>query len=227
MFDLNHINNLLETYDGNRSSLFPLMRDRILEHVKKSSLPDGYECMLGEFMFFEYDYFIIKRDLIMNGIKEPVIDIGAQFGYQSELFLDHGYVGVERFHDVMFNEDHPNVSFIKETFPSPLVDVSNKVVISNMSISFFYGFISQEKTTDEIDEIILESLTQAKILYFKGTPHFTDKLKKHYTFCQQLYADDNPDVVFSKNAKERTDNEKKIQFKSRHSVSDGLWKFWN
>lgn len=187
-FTIEKLDELMKSHDGNHSLLYHHMEDRILKHIENSDLPDGYEGFLENFLCFETEYIRVLKDMLVNNIDGPVLDIGAQCGFQSEFFLEKGYVGIEYYQDTMFNEDKDNVSYILETFPSPNIDLQNQVVISNMSVSFFNHFITEDKTVD-VDQITLDELAKARILYFRGELEYTEKLKKRFKNHELLYHD--------------------------------------
>lgn len=189
-YDVKTIDAMLSEFDGNHSMLYRHIEDKVLKHVKESTLPDGFECFLYEFMFFEDDYLRIKRDMLTTGVSGPVYDIGAQMGYQSELFLDMGYVGIEKEKDLLFNEDHENVSYIKDVFPTPLADMTGKTVISNMSLSFFDHFVDED--LEKAREMILRELVNADVLYFRGAEEYVRELKKSFAFHKILHKDEFP-----------------------------------
>lgn len=214
--NLEQINELIPKFDGEHALLYDRMEDRVLDYVAKSSLPDGYECFLGSFMFFDLDYLLAKKDMIESGIHEPVYDVGSQLGFQSEIFLDNGYVGVEKDSDIYFNEDHPNVSYINQLFPHPEIDLTDKVVISNMSLSFFPQYIHEDEEVAR--ELTVNELIKAKVLYFRGKDDYVEELKKHFKHFS---------VIMEDYCAKEKGHSKDIRCSKDRNVIWHQYKFWN
>lgn len=214
IFNLEKVNDLIEAYDGNWSVVFPYIKDKFMNELinnPKSRLHDGEEGLFMEFAFFENDYLRIKKDLLINNINSTIVDIGCQLGLQSELFLDMEYVGVEHSSPVLLNEAISNVNYIKELFPCKDLDISDKVVISNMSLGFFNSFINKDchgykDKLDDTDLLLIEELSKAKILYCNSRPIFVEELKKRFS---------NVEFIFDE------------KFKNKSDVSTGVYKFYN
>lgn len=214
IFNLEKIDDLIKEYNGNLSVVFPYIKDKFMNELIDnpiSGLHDGEEGLFMEFAFFENDYLRIKKDLLVNNINSTIVDIGCQLGLQSELFLDMEYIGVEHSSPVLLNEEIPNINYIKELFPCKKLDISDKVVISNMSLGFFNSFINKnchgnKDKLDDIDLLLIDELSKSKILYCNSRPIFIEELKKRFS---------NVEFIFDE------------KFKSRGKVSTGVYKFYN
>lgn len=187
MFSLDNLNKYIKEFDGNKSTIMGLLEDRIIEFTKdpKSGFHEDEYYMLYEFCLFDDDYFRIKKDMLENNTKLDVVDIGCQFGFQSEIFLDRNYTGLECSHDFFFNQDLDNVNYITGLFPYKNLDLSNKVVISNMSLGFFNCYLTDNTYAEEdkittTDLILIDELSKAKVLYCNSRPIFIEELKKRF-----------------------------------------------
>lgn len=215
-FDLAKINELINMYDGKRSVIFPYIREKFMNELMnnpKSDLHEGEESFFMEFAFFENDYYQIKKDLLINDINRTIVDIGCQLGLQSELFLDMEYIGIEHQSPILLNEGLSNVHYIKELFPCKNLNISDKVVISNMSLGYFNCYLdkncdSKKDALDEVDFKFLKELSKAKILYCNSRTIFIEELKKYF-----------------KNHKFLSD--KKFDGYRVDGISTGVYKFYN
>lgn len=114
MFSLENLNKYISECDGCHSIVMPLLESRIIDYAndKRSLLHDKEYYMFYEFLFFEDDYFRIKKDILENNLTLDVVDIGCQMGFQSEIFKDtNRYIGIDRY-DFYFNQDDKNVAYI-------------------------------------------------------------------------------------------------------------------
>lgn len=216
MFTIEKIDELLKKYNGNYSLIFPLIKDKFMDEIAKnplSGLHEGEEYFFYEFAFFEVEYMNIKKDILINGYNNTIVDIGCQFGLQSEIFLDNNYIGIECMEKVFLNKKYPNINYIRGLFPNDIdIDLKDKIVISNMSLGYFNnlfkkekGNIIKERTISDTDMLIIKALSKAKILYYNGYPHITEELKKYFKNCEKI-----------------GDNKDSVAF-----VSSGLYKFYN
>lgn len=195
VFNLKKVSDLLITYNGNWSVVFPYIKEKFMNELAnnpKAGLHEGEECFFMEFAFFENDYLQIRRDLLTNNINGTIVDIGCQLGLQSELFLDMNYIGVEHQHAVLLNETLPHVNYIKELFPCNNLDITDKIVISNMSLGFFNIYIDSNchgkaDTLDSTDLLLIDKLSKAKILYCNSRPIFIEGLKKKFNFFEPIF----------------------------------------
>lgn len=219
-YTIQKLNQFIKEYDGNHSIMFPIIKDKFdreLAGNPKTFLHEGEEDMFYEFAFFEYDYFLIKRDIILNNLnKMKVVDIGCQLGLQSELFLDMNYIGIECCEKAFLNENKENILYVRDTFPTNKISINDSIVISNMSLGFFPGYIDENFKIDmnyhtniyDVDIKAIKELAKAKILYCNSRPAFIEELKKYFNYCEFLEP-----------------NNSKIE--SFQDVSRGVYKFYN
>lgn len=210
MFSLGNLNKYISECDGCHSIVMPLLESRIIDYAndKRSLLHDKEYYMFYEFLFFEDDYFRIKKDILENNLTLDVVDIGCQMGFQSEIFKDtNKYIGIDRY-DFYFNQGDKNVAYITGLFPKQGVALEDKIVISNMSLGYFNTYLGDEWNKDKgkltyTDLMLIDKLSRAKILYCTSTPSFIEELKTRYK------------------------NNRKIGGNRLANVSDGVYKFWN
>lgn len=166
--EIENIKTLLKHYNGNCSVLYPRIKDKIIKmEYSNEELP-----YMKEFLCFEKDYLLIKEFMLSNNIEKEIIDIGCQYGFQSELFLRQGYTGIDVYKHKFFNKDL--ATYIVKQFPKETtIDLKGKFVISNMSLSWF-----ENKATKE--EVIKE-LIKSDYLYFRGREKWKIELDKHYS----------------------------------------------
>ncbi|WP_405315708.1 hypothetical protein [Faecalibacillus faecis] len=168
-------------YNGTMSVLFPLIKDKFMEEImtnSKSGLHDGEENFMHEFCCFEDEYYSIKKDIILNHLTTiPVIDIGCQFGLQSEIFLDMEYTGIEAMEKVFLNNSCDNINYISDIFPNKEMDLSGKIAMAIMSLGYF-------DYAEDLETI--QELSKAEIVYCTSTPEFIAKLKNKFKFCKLL-----------------------------------------
>lgn len=158
----------IKNYNGNFSQLFPMIEHKIPESIKEV---EDYE-FFNEFSCFENDYAMYKLYMMENGIKESVIDIGTQNGYQSEIFLDVGYHGIDIYKQEHLNEDSSKVLYSVASFPDIDIDITDKVVISNMSIGWFENRMNIEELAKE--------LSKAKYLFIATTNKLNKELEQYF-----------------------------------------------
>lgn len=161
------LQSLIDTADGDsRCPIYRLVESRIGD---RSQYPFEWGAAFWPtFSCFARDYLRYRRFMLMNGIREPVIDLGCNNGFQSELFLTDGYLGVDNSVTAQFNNDHPRVGYAREDargFP-----VAGKVVISNMALGFFgEGPLGMEPEH-------VEELAQARMLFLAAPKSLVDVL---------------------------------------------------
>lgn len=157
--DLQTVNRLLKECDGNFSVFYPIFGER-LKVYKEWELP-----FPGEFLFFEDHYLKIKKHMLENNIPLDIVDIGCQYGLQSEIFLDaKSYVGIDCQRPSHFmNSEKPNIRYIVGMFPDINIDLTGKTVISSMSLGYFDEWIHPDK--DEARKQIVEKLKECNVLY--------------------------------------------------------------
>lgn len=210
MFSLKSLEEYINKYDGNRSIVMELLEDKIIAYSedKRSGLNEGEYYMFYEFCFFEDDYFRIKKDILKNNIVEDIIDIGCQCGFQSEIFIDtNKYIGIDCLHNYFFNEEHCKAQYISDKFPTNKVDLTDKIVISNMSLGYFNNFLGEKnvssKELSEMDINLILELKKSKVLYCNSKPIFIEELKKYFKHFEFL----SPTP--------------------KTKISSGVYKFWN
>lgn len=173
---------MLNRYQANGtnfSEFYQVYKNEIEDWLMKGPSIVGYgEDFFPEFTFFEDYYYRIVLDCLENNIKE-VIDIGAQLGLQSALFVDAGinYIGIEpNEEEVFFRNGHISELGAKATYlPYWLLDdrisLTDKVVISSMSIGFF------EENEEEFENNFKKLATSSR-LYYVGPEKGIEELKK-------------------------------------------------
>lgn len=209
MFSLENLNKYIAEHDGCKSIIMPLLEDRIISYTKdkRSGFHEDEYYMLYEFCMFDDDYFRIKKDIIENRISLDVVDIGCQAGFQSEIFLDRNYLGIECTFNFFFNEERKNVSYLTDKFPIRGLDISNKIVISNMSLGYFNCFlgegIGKKGVLSDTDLMLIDELSKSHTLYCNSKPCFINELKSRFTYHKYLGSADS------------------------NEISTGVYKFWN
>lgn len=167
--DIAQLDSLIERYNGNFSLLYPIIKERVANY-------QPYELPFPEeFICFEDNYFRIMKHMIENNIAaETVVDIGCQLGFQSEIFIDkYNYVGIDAARATFFNEENKKASYKIEVFPQISEELSNKAVISSMSIGYF-------SLKEFSQEDMAKKLGEAKWLYLVSTPQMNDLVKRYF-----------------------------------------------
>ncbi len=125
------------TIDGNHSELYKIVKHK-LDAAGFDKLPAHYQYdTFSEFMLFEADYYRIKKVINSFNLEgSTIVDIGCQYGIQSELFLDCHYIGFDGRVLPHINQPHLNVEYLVEWFPKISIDLADQIVISNMSIGW-------------------------------------------------------------------------------------------
>ena len=157
-----------------RSSIYPLIK----EEVKKMNLSENALPFPEEFLFFEPDYLSYYLDIIDRGLPtKRIIDIGCDIGFQSYIFEDFEYIGIEPCSEKFFR-DHGN--YIKGFFPDVDCDLSNSIVIANLSLGIF-GWDEESS-----DKETANALSKADYLYIKCPETLLDLLIPHFTTIYYL-----------------------------------------
>lgn len=188
MLGIEEIKRIADSHDRNRSMLYPMIVDR----VKRMNCKEEEIAFAWEFICFEYDYANYAMHMIENAlVPEKVIDVGCQFGFQSEFFVKYmDYVGIDCCKTKFFNSDNERCRYYREMFPNITESLEGATVISNMSL----GYFNNDVVTDDI---IVEKLSTCKTLYIGSTPSIVDRLKPYFNNTFQFYdCDDGHDTQF-------------------------------
>lgn len=162
---------LLSKYDGNHSLLYPILKDEIDQY----NYADKENPFPYEFLFFEDDYLKYYLDIVERGIpSKTIVDIGCENGFQSYIFEDFDYIGIDILEQKWFRNKG---NYIREDFLNLNIDLSDKIVISNMSLGYFNSW-----RPGLTDEVIAERLKACEWLYIGTTPTLIDLLKPF--FCE-------------------------------------------
>lgn len=173
--DLQTVNELLAKQNGNFSQMAPLFGERL------DVYPDHELPFPGEFLFFEERYLAIKKHILENDIKQDLVDIGCQFGLQSEIFLDAlSYVGIDCQRPSYFmNSDKPNVRYEVGLFPNEIdVELTGKTVISSMSLGYFDAWVNEDQ--QEAQNQIVEKLKNCSVLYIATKKELVNALSPYF-----------------------------------------------
>ncbi|MFF2531385.1 hypothetical protein ACFVS2_20995 [Brevibacillus sp. NPDC058079] len=191
--NLEQVKKLLEACEranGNYSVMFPLVKDRLGEYTEEELF--GAQ----EVLFFEERYLKGLKHMYENNIHGDILDIGCQFGFQSDLFLNEkSYTGVDAYKYRFFNQEHPHVSYQVGSFPNLLsLNVSKYIVYSSMSLGYFPirgedGKILINTNEDRYVDLFVESLRDCKHLYIATTEELLNRLKE--LFPNQELLDEN------------------------------------
>ncbi len=178
--DLMTVNRLLEQHNGNFSVFAKIFGDR-LNVYKEWELP-----FPGEFLFFEESYLLIKKHMLENHIPLDIVDIGCQFGLQSEIFLDaESYVGIDCSKPSHFmNCEQPNIHYIVGLFPRIDIDLTGKTVISSMSLGYFDNWICEDE--DQARKEIVDKLKDCQTLYIATKRLLVDMLMPYFKTMEIL-----------------------------------------
>ena len=165
-------------YEHKKSAFSTMFKNKIIDFTKKFKEPKYMESELMLFPFFEDYYYAIIKDLKFNNINR-VIDIGCNFGLQSELFIrtNINYTGIDKSVDNFFNDRCKEVVFKNDNFMN--IDIKDKVCISSMSLGYFIDDYSEDD--------YIEKLSECKRLYIVSTPQFIEKLTKKMNFVKRLH----------------------------------------
>lgn len=182
--NLEKVNKLLmdhEKLGGNLAVMYPLLKDRIDGIYEDTEVP-----FKEEFLFFENKYLEIKKHMLENGITGDILDIGCQFGFQSELFLDcNSYTGVDVAKHRFFNQDKEHVQYIIGNFPNNVtLPLEDSVVCSVMSIGYFNNYIHPDNEVALAR--IVEQYKKIKHLYISTTEELVEQLEPHFSIKECL-----------------------------------------
>ena len=164
---------LLSKYDGNHSEIYPLIKEEIeLYHYPSQDLP-WPEC----FIFFENDYLEYYLDIAGRKIPcSTVLDIGCQNGFQSYIFEDFNYIGIDCIEHKWFRDKG---NYVCDYFWNLDMGLSDKIVISNMSLGYF-----NEWGEGITNEKLAERLKECKWLYIGTTPELLGLLRPYFSECK-------------------------------------------
>ena len=178
---------LLSKCDGNHSVIYPLLKDEITSY--------GYDCLElpfpYEFIFFEDDYLKYYLDIIDRNIPcKKVLDIGCQNGFQSYIFEDFEYTGIDCDKYKWFRDKG---NYIRDFFWNVDLDLTDMIVISNMSLGYFNTW-----GRGITDEELAEKLSVCRWLYIATTPKLLSLLKSHFSECRCFKDGEFPRVFLGK-----------------------------
>lgn len=175
MNDIDICNKVLKEYNGNLSIIYPLIK----EEIENIDYPLEDIAFVGEFCCFEDDYAVIRLNMHKRKLeKYPVLDIGCQMGFQSIMFQECNYNGIDVY-EYKFFRDKGN--YKKETFPFINSSLNGKVVISNMSLGFF-----NNEELGITNESIVDKLKEASYLYISSSTVLCDMLKPYFSTIEVL-----------------------------------------
>lgn len=164
---------------GNYSVIYPLIKHRLEGYTERELF--GAE----EFLFFEERYLKALKHMFDNNIHGHILDIGCQFGFQSELFLDEeSYTGIDVWKYRFFNQDHPKVTYQVGSFPNQLrFDLSKYIVFSSMSLGYFPLRDENGEIVLNVDdpgylETLVDVLKACNHLYIATTEELLNRLKQ-------------------------------------------------
>lgn len=160
---------LLTECDRNHSLIYPLIKEEIASYrYRDDELPFPYE-----FMFFEDDYLQYYLDIIDRKIPcRTIIDIGCEMGFQSYIFEEFDYIGIDCCRMKWFRNKG---NYIHDYFWNLDIDLSDKIVISNMSLGYF-----NEWGEGITNENLSDRLKSCKWLYIGTTPELLNLLKPNF-----------------------------------------------
>lgn len=159
---------LLEEYDGIHSMLYPILKNEIDSYrYSDHENPFPYE-----FLFFERDYLEYYLDILERKIPaRQIIDIGCQNGFQSYIFEDFDYVGIDCVKHRWFRDKG---NYIHKYFSDIDMDLSDCIAISNMSLGYF------NKRDGISEKEIAEKLSCCRWLYIGTTPQLLKQLSASF-----------------------------------------------
>ena len=172
------IREFLAQSDENHSVLYPYFKD----WIESKNLPNEELFGMVEFLFFEDDYFSYYLDMKEKGInRHKIIDVGCQHGFQSVIFQEFEYIGVDiTKHYTMYDEGHAKYILGKD-FTELDLDLSDSILISNMSLGYFNNWINKT------DKEIAEKLSKCDYLYIATTGELIEELKPYYDVVEEIY----------------------------------------
>lgn len=178
---------LLSNCDRNRSVIYPLLKDEIASYGY-----DKYELPFpNEFLFFEDDYLKYYLDIIDRKIPcRKILDIGCQNGFQSYIFEDFEYTGIDCTKYKWFRDKG---NYIRDFLWNVDLDLSDMIAISNMSLGYFNTW-----GRGITDEELAEKLSVCRWLYIATTPKLLSLLKPHFSECGYFEGGEFPRVFLGK-----------------------------
>lgn len=159
----------LSRCNGDWSVFYPILKDEIAQ----MNLSDEEFFGIQEICFFESDYLMYYLDILENGFcQRKIIDIGCQHGFQQVIFDDFEYIGIEIDAKMKLFRDHGQ--FIMGDFTELDIDLSDSIVISNMSLGYFNLWINKT------DKQIADKLAKADRLYIQAPQSLISELEHHF-----------------------------------------------
>ena len=178
--DLETVNKWISEYDGNYSLFYQKFKNRLSAYSDERD-----SAFFGEFMFFENKYLSIKKHMLENQVIGEIVDIGCQFGFQSEFFVDcPSYTGIDVFEHQFFNTEKEHINYVVGNFPKVGVSLENKVVFSIMSLGYFNGYIDEEEKKSL--EVLVEALKDVKHLYISTTNELFNSLLPFFDTIENI-----------------------------------------
>lgn len=163
------------------------------------ALEEELYCLEERFtMLYEGEDFYMKAcDYIVNELNiDKVIDIGACYGFQSEIFLQNNvnYIGVEQCKNNYWKTD--NQIYVNNTYPCNLPKdyCKGRVAVSNLCVGYFKD-VSNEDTyktlSNQFEYVILNNLNHKDIIdkYFDIV--YEDYVSPYTKEYQRTHPDDN------------------------------------
>lgn len=181
MFTLEQLKNFNEQQNGNHSILAKHFGKR-LDVYGDMEIP-----FREEFLFFEDKYLPTAIDLKEKNINLPIIDIGCQYGFQSELFKN--YTGIEIGQHRFFNKDREGVQYIQKSITDCIDDLQldSSIVLSIMSLGYFNTYISKEKSEHEVNEMLAKLLSKSHTLYIATTEDLHNEVNRYFKSKRLIY----------------------------------------
>lgn len=167
-----YIDTFDEKYNGNYSTLYPYIKNR-LNNYEDMDLP-----FPGEFLFFEDRYVKIYKDIKARGINaNKIIDVGCELGIQSEIFKnEYQYIGIDYVHYNFFNSDNKKCEFLVGRYPLKALNYDNSIVISSMSLGYFFNHENEETYLFNV----VEELRKVRYLYIATNRKLIKMLSRYF-----------------------------------------------
>lgn len=169
---------LMMNYNGDYSLFYPILK----QEIKAMNLPDEQFFGIPEICFFELDYLTYYLDILNREFcQRKIIDVGCQHGFQQVIFDKFEYVGIEIDKAIILFRDHGQ--FRIGDFTEMDIDLTDSIVISNMSLGYFNGWI--HKSNKEI----AEKLGKAEVLYLKAPKELQEQVKPYFAKMEVIEID--------------------------------------
>ncbi|MCC2256346.1 hypothetical protein LKD70_18380 [Ruminococcus sp. CLA-AA-H200] len=183
---------LLSKYKGEGSVIYPFLKEEISTYgYTDEELP-----FPAEFLFLEGDYLRYYLDIFERNIPcRTILDIGCQYGFQSYIFEDFDYTGVDCIQHKWFRDKG---NYIRGYFWDLDIDLKDKIVISNMSLGYFNNW-----GHGITDEMLAEILSQCRWLYIAATPELMALVKPYFRTCKYFETGEFPRAFFGKEPEHR------------------------